>query len=41
MTFELFDGFLRMDFDAPQTWEEAGGPPEPGYVRLIMRGIGQ
>jgi hypothetical protein len=41
MDFELFDGFLRMDFDAPHTWEEAGGRPEPGYVRLTVRGIGQ
>jgi hypothetical protein len=41
MRFELFDGFLRMDFDAPRTWEEAGGLPEPGYVRLTVRGIGQ
>jgi hypothetical protein len=41
MRFELFDGFLRMDFDTPRTWEEAGGLPEPGYVRLTVRGIGQ
>jgi len=41
MVFKLFDGFIRMDFDAPHTWEEAGGLPDPGYVRLIVRGIGQ
>ena len=41
MRLELFDGFLRMDFDAPRTWEEAGGLPEPGFVRLTVRGIGQ
>jgi len=40
MLFELFDGFLRMDFDEPQTWEEAGGVPGPGKVRLIIRGFG-
>src|SRR5215813_6196495 len=39
MMFELFDGFLRMEFDAPQTWEEAEGRPKPGNVRLIVRGI--
>jgi hypothetical protein len=41
MRFELFDGFLRMEFDAPQTWEEADGRPKPGNVRLIVRGIGR
>jgi hypothetical protein len=41
MIFELFDGLLRMDFDEPQTWEEAGGLPEAGYVRLTVRGIEQ
>ena len=37
--FELFDGFLRLDFDAQQTWEEADGWPEPGQVRLTVRCI--
>jgi hypothetical protein len=41
MLFELFDGFLRMDFDAPQTWDESGGRPQAGEVRLTVRGIGQ
>jgi hypothetical protein len=39
MLFELFDGFLRLDFAEPQTWEEADGRPKPGNVRLIVRGI--
>ena len=41
MDFELFDGFLRMEFDAPETWEEADDRPKPGNVRLIVRGIRQ
>jgi len=41
MWFELFDGVLRLDFAEPQTWLEADGQPEPGKVRLIIRGIGQ
>ena len=41
MWFELFDGVLRLDFAETQTWLEADGQPEPGKVRLIIRGIGQ
>jgi hypothetical protein len=41
MQFQLFDGFLHMDFDAPQTWDEASGRPKPGIVRLTIRGIGR
>ena len=40
MDFRLFDGFLRLEFADPQTWEEAHGRPTPGKVRLIIRGIG-
>jgi len=39
--FELFDGFLRLDFDEPQTREEADGRPEPGKVRLTIRSFGR
>jgi len=41
MWFELFDGFLRLDFDEPQTREEADGRPEPGKVRLTIRSFGR
>jgi hypothetical protein len=41
MVFPLFDGFLRMEFAAPQTWEEADGRPEPGKVRLVITGVGR
>jgi hypothetical protein len=41
MLFELFDGFLRMDFGAPQTWDEDGEWTEAGKVRLSVRGIWQ
>jgi hypothetical protein len=36
MVFPLFDGRLRMEFAAPQIWEEADGRPEPGMVRLSI-----
>ena len=39
MDFEMFDGFLRMEFDPPQFWQEADGTWKPGNVRLIVRGI--
>jgi hypothetical protein len=39
MDFELFDGFLRMEFDAPPSWQEAGGTWKPGKVRLIVGGF--
>ena len=35
MWFELFDGFLRLDFDEPQTWTE------PSKVRLTISGVGR
>jgi hypothetical protein len=35
MWFELFDGFLRLDFDEPQTWTE------PSKVRLTVSGVGR
>ena len=36
MVFPLFDGFLRLEFDEPQTWHEANGRPEPSVVRLSI-----
>jgi hypothetical protein len=41
MVFPLFDGFLRLEFEEPQTWHEAYGRPEPGMVRLIIERVGQ
>ena len=35
MWFELFDGFLRLDFDEPQT------RTEPSKVRLTVSGVGR
>jgi hypothetical protein len=34
MLFELFDGFLRLDFDEPQTWSAS-------KVRLTVSGVGR
>jgi hypothetical protein len=37
MAFPLFDGFLLLEFEEPQTWHEANGRPEPGAVRLSIK----
>ena len=41
MVFRLFDGFLRLEFEEPETWHEAYGRPEPGMVRLSIKRVGQ
>jgi hypothetical protein len=41
MVFPLFDGLLGMEFAGHQTWGEAFGKPEPGRVRLIIKGTGR
>ena len=38
MVLRLFDGFLRMEFAAPQTWGKADRRPKASKVRLIIRG---
>jgi hypothetical protein len=41
MLFQLFDGFLRMEFTAPLAWEEDGRWRAQSPVRITVSGIGQ